>query len=123
MKKNEYLVCLSNSNEFDLIIFHYFVFILGLNISEWSILKVNNFSKNYSRLKFYKNKKLIKRIIDNLFSVKLKLYIEKNNFLQTDYIIYLFIKNKKSENRILYLKNRFSTFLNTIITISEETKK
>ena len=117
------MVCLSNSNEFDLIIFHYFVFILGLNISEWSILKVNNFSKNYSRLKFYKNKKLIKRIIDNLFSVKLKLYIEKNNFLQTDYIIYLFIKNKKSENRILYLKNRFSTFLNTIITISEETKK
>ena len=81
-EKNEYLICLSNSNEFDLIIFHYFVFILGLNISELSILKVNNFSKNYSILKFYRNKKSIKRTIDKSFSIKLKLYIKKIIFYQ-----------------------------------------
>ena len=70
-----------------MIIFHYFVFILGLNNSELSILKVNNFSKNYSILKFYRNKKSIKRTIGKSFSIKLKLYIEKNNFLQTHYLV------------------------------------
>ena len=32
------------------------------------------------------------------------------------------MKNQKSGNRTLYLENRFSTFLNSIETISEETK-